>query len=234
MLTARRERLVHPWTPHGRGCREEQQPTWKKPGGMGPPGIPSFGGMFPSTGLGAAAALCREQNQDKHVGFELEFRSCVKAFQSLLFAHLPLSTRCFNSAPQRKHSPILQPGVFVIKSHPTCGLCIPAASPSEGTRGFATKKGRGQLRVTHTALLSNWINIYFPPATQADGRRQCSGRGTSSRAGHGTKGTCMARGACGCGAEETSARCRAVPGWEGGRNGPCLKIADGKMSLPGQ
>lgn len=45
---------------------EEQQPTWKNPGGMGPPGIPSFGGMFPSTGLGAAAALCGEQNQGKH------------------------------------------------------------------------------------------------------------------------------------------------------------------------
>lgn len=54
--------------------RDEQQPTWKKPGGMGPPGIPSFGGMFPSTGLGAAAALCGEQNQDRHGGFELELR----------------------------------------------------------------------------------------------------------------------------------------------------------------
>lgn len=32
--------------------------TWKNPGGMGPPGMPSPGGMFPRTGLGAAAALC--------------------------------------------------------------------------------------------------------------------------------------------------------------------------------
>lgn len=31
--------------------------TWKKPGGMGPPGMASFGGMLPITGLGAAAAL---------------------------------------------------------------------------------------------------------------------------------------------------------------------------------
>lgn len=31
--------------------------TWKKPGGMGPPGMVSFGGMLPITGLGAAAAL---------------------------------------------------------------------------------------------------------------------------------------------------------------------------------
>ncbi len=31
--------------------------TWKKPGGMGPPGMPSLGGMLPITGLGAAAAL---------------------------------------------------------------------------------------------------------------------------------------------------------------------------------
>lgn len=30
---------------------------WKNPGGMGPPGMPSPGGMFPRTGLGAAAAL---------------------------------------------------------------------------------------------------------------------------------------------------------------------------------
>lgn len=31
--------------------------TWKKPGGMGPPGMASLGGMLPITGLGAAAAL---------------------------------------------------------------------------------------------------------------------------------------------------------------------------------
>lgn len=31
--------------------------TWKKPGGIGPPGMASFGGMLPITGLGAAAAL---------------------------------------------------------------------------------------------------------------------------------------------------------------------------------
>lgn len=31
--------------------------TWKKPGGIGPPGMPSPGGMPPITGLGAAAAL---------------------------------------------------------------------------------------------------------------------------------------------------------------------------------
>lgn len=35
----------------GAGC------TWKKPGGMGPPGMASLGGMLPITGLGAAAAL---------------------------------------------------------------------------------------------------------------------------------------------------------------------------------
>ena len=34
--------------------------TWKNPGGTGPTGMPSPGGMFPSTGLGAAAALCKE------------------------------------------------------------------------------------------------------------------------------------------------------------------------------
>lgn len=31
--------------------------TWKKPGGIGPPGMPSPGGIPPITGLGAAAAL---------------------------------------------------------------------------------------------------------------------------------------------------------------------------------
>lgn len=31
--------------------------TWKNPGGTGPTGIPSPGGMLPRTGLGAAAAL---------------------------------------------------------------------------------------------------------------------------------------------------------------------------------
>lgn len=99
--------------PHGRGRREERQPTWKKPGGMGPPGIPSFGGMFPSTGLGAAAALCGEQNQDRHVGFELEFRRSVKAFQPPLFAHLPLSTRCFASVPQSRRSPYYNQGFLL-------------------------------------------------------------------------------------------------------------------------
>lgn len=37
--------------------------TWKKPGGMGPPGMASLGGMFPITGLGAAAALWNRQAQ---------------------------------------------------------------------------------------------------------------------------------------------------------------------------
>lgn len=110
VLTARRER---PRAPHGRGRREERQPTWKKPGGMGPPGIPSFGGMFPSTGLGAAAALCGEQNQDRHVGFELEFRRSVKAFQPPLFAHLPRSTRCFASVPQSRRSPYYNQGFLL-------------------------------------------------------------------------------------------------------------------------
>lgn len=31
--------------------------TWKKAGGIGPPGMPSPGGIPPITGLGAAAAL---------------------------------------------------------------------------------------------------------------------------------------------------------------------------------
>lgn len=40
-----------------RTVTESRSHTWKKPGGMGPPGMPSFGGMLPITGLGAAAAL---------------------------------------------------------------------------------------------------------------------------------------------------------------------------------
>lgn len=39
--------------------------TWKNPGGIGPPGMPSPGGMFPRTGLGAAAALCRRKTEKK-------------------------------------------------------------------------------------------------------------------------------------------------------------------------
>lgn len=39
------------------GGGEAGRLTWKKPGGMGPPGMPSLGGMLPITGLGAAAAL---------------------------------------------------------------------------------------------------------------------------------------------------------------------------------
>lgn len=42
----------------GRGGR-----TWKKPGGMGPPGMASLGGMLPITGLGAAAALWNTQKR---------------------------------------------------------------------------------------------------------------------------------------------------------------------------
>lgn len=34
---------------------------------MGPPGIPSFGGMFPSTGLGAAAALWKQRKQKIYI-----------------------------------------------------------------------------------------------------------------------------------------------------------------------
>lgn len=47
----------------------------------------------------------------------------------------------------------------------------------------------------------------------------------------------MARRACGRGAEETgrgaeetSVQCRSVPRWEGGKNGPCLNVSDGKTS----
>lgn len=40
-----------------RTATERVRHTWKKPGGMGPPGMASFGGMLPITGLGAAAAL---------------------------------------------------------------------------------------------------------------------------------------------------------------------------------
>lgn len=39
--------------------------TWKKPGGMGPPGIPSPGGIPPITGLGAAAALWVNKTKKK-------------------------------------------------------------------------------------------------------------------------------------------------------------------------
>lgn len=40
-----------------RAVTERGRQTWKKPGGMGPPGMASLGGMLPITGLGAAAAL---------------------------------------------------------------------------------------------------------------------------------------------------------------------------------
>ena len=40
--------------------------TWKKPGGIGPPGMPSPGGIPPITGLGAAAALWEEEAREKH------------------------------------------------------------------------------------------------------------------------------------------------------------------------
>lgn len=39
--------------------------TWKKPGGMGPPGMASLGGMLPITGLGAAAALWNGEAQTR-------------------------------------------------------------------------------------------------------------------------------------------------------------------------
>lgn len=38
--------------------------TWKKPGGIGPPGMPSPGGIPPITGLGAAAALYRKKTEE--------------------------------------------------------------------------------------------------------------------------------------------------------------------------
>ncbi|TNN33847.1 hypothetical protein EYF80_055995 [Liparis tanakae] len=46
------------WTLAERG-EEDYKPD--KPGGMGPPGMPSFGGMLPITGLGAAAALWKRK-----------------------------------------------------------------------------------------------------------------------------------------------------------------------------
>ena len=39
--------------------------TWKKPGGIGPPGMPSFGGIWPKAGLGAAA-LCRRERKKEN------------------------------------------------------------------------------------------------------------------------------------------------------------------------
>ena len=41
--------------------------TWKNPGGTGPTGMPSPGGRFPRTGLGAAAALWRGRTHTKRV-----------------------------------------------------------------------------------------------------------------------------------------------------------------------
>lgn len=43
--------------------------TWKKPGGMGPPGMASLGGMLPITGLGAAAALWNGKAQNRSLDF---------------------------------------------------------------------------------------------------------------------------------------------------------------------
>lgn len=44
--------------------------TWKNPGGTGPTGMPSPGGMFPMTGLEAAAALW-EQMHNNHISLPL-------------------------------------------------------------------------------------------------------------------------------------------------------------------
>ena len=52
-----RERKRERERERGVGVREIVVLTWKNPGGMGPPGMPSLGGMLPITGLGAAAAL---------------------------------------------------------------------------------------------------------------------------------------------------------------------------------
>lgn len=69
---------------------------------MGPPGIPSFGGMFPSTGLGAAAALCREQNQDKHGGMSRELRGETH-LEGCLFCHIPMSHfACYLQRPKHR------------------------------------------------------------------------------------------------------------------------------------
>lgn len=43
--------------PLGPPAKRGDMKDWKKPGGMGPPGMPSPGGIPPITGLGAAAAL---------------------------------------------------------------------------------------------------------------------------------------------------------------------------------
>lgn len=45
--------------------------TWKKPGGMGPPGMASLGGMLPITGLGAAAALWKTQTDEFNMVFNV-------------------------------------------------------------------------------------------------------------------------------------------------------------------
>lgn len=41
---------------------------------MGPPGMPSLGGMLPITGLGAAAALCRTEEEEEHSGLAAEMK----------------------------------------------------------------------------------------------------------------------------------------------------------------
>lgn len=73
--------------------------TWKNPGGTGPTGMPSPGGRFPRTGLGAAAALwkvnagrCNAVNQMLGLSTNLTI-SLFRVLLSycLLLLHLPLS-----------------------------------------------------------------------------------------------------------------------------------------------
>lgn len=54
--------------------------TWKKPGGMGPPGMASLGGMLPITGLGAAAALWNRKAQTRLIDFKKAAVSQVASF----------------------------------------------------------------------------------------------------------------------------------------------------------
>lgn len=57
--------LLHMCT-QGQGIRGPSPGyTWKKPGVMGPAAITSLGAMLPITGLGAAAALCRGEGEER-------------------------------------------------------------------------------------------------------------------------------------------------------------------------
>ena len=127
---------VQPQLCHSSCSCTPPQRTWKKPGGMGPPAMPSLGGRFPITGLGAAAALCGERRAQhcaphpgQHPPHPTELpRAHLRPWGGAAGA-LPLCPPSTLGGPSHLHRPHSRP------TSPTAGGAVGSACEREGSAG---------------------------------------------------------------------------------------------------